>query len=114
MPTKKELIEKLEIYEQMYNGGDLSLREMSMLKADVGVLKSEFYVYKDEFFNRREEGYLYINRCDSIREKLIFDTNYEISLLKKIKQKVFESMSQDEYQSFIKDCKREINNSAYN
>jgi hypothetical protein len=113
MPTKKELIEKLEIYEQMYNSGELSLREMAILKADVGVLKSEFYFYKDQFFNQREEGYLYVNRCGSLREKLIFDTNYEVSLLKKIKQKIYESMSQDEYQAFIKDCKNEISYGNY-
>lgn len=108
MTTKKELIERLEIYEQMYNGGDLSIREMAMLKADVGVLKSEFYVYKDDFFTRKEEGYLYINKCDALREKLAFDTNYEISLLKKIKEKLYRSMEQKEYEAFIKECKKEL------
>lgn len=104
--NKDELIDKLMNFE-LQCSGDLDEKESTFLKSDAGVLKSEFYLSLEQF-DKKEEAYYYINRTQALIDKLTYQLDYNIKLLKKIKQKIYSRMGQEEYQDFIQECKREI------
>lgn len=105
---KDDLILQLSNSEKSYADGELSQRELVMMRADIGVLKSEFYIMLEEWFTNRADGFYYINRCQALREKIEFDIDHTNRVNKKIREKLILRMGQNEYQDFLKECKSEI------
>lgn len=101
-----ELVEKLLNYE-LRSQDDLDDKQNVFLRSDAVLLKSEFYLVIDDF-SKREEGYYYINRTQALIDKLNYDIEYSQKLLRKMKQKIYARMTEDEYKSFLRECKSEI------
>ena len=104
---KKELISEVEALCDMFKSGCLEDREMIGLKSDANILKSRLYINID-YFDSKPECYLYINTLNSLIDKITFEMDYNLRLLKKIRQKTIEMLG-DGWKDFLKECKNELN-----
>jgi hypothetical protein len=103
---KKELIGEVDALNAMFKTGNLEEREMIELKSDINLLKSKLYINID-VFDSRPECYLYVNMLNSLLDKIDFEMDYNLKLLKKIRQKAIVMLG-DGWKDFLKECKNEL------
>lgn len=105
--TEDRMMSKVDDLGMRVNDSSLTERELVILKGECNVWKSQLYSNM-EMFRSKSTCLLYINMLNSYIELVDFDLNFRIKLLSKIREKVIESMSQEEWVDFINECKSEL------